>query len=110
MELNFNWKYKDYELRACPKHLARFSDDEENETIDLIKWQTDKEDGRRYCFSLAYWQRDKEGFDLTLVGTRVFEEIEEDDLEMVWKQLHTAQLVLDRFWDTEYKLNQKEWR
>ena len=93
MELNFNWKYKDYELRACPKHLVRFSDDEENETIDLIKWQTDKE-----------------GFDLILVGTRVFDEIEEDDLEMVWDQLHTAQLVLDRFWDTEYKLNRKEWR
>ena len=109
MELNFNWKYKDYELRACPKRLVKFEDDEQNETIDLIKWQTHKEDGKRYCFSLAYWKRDKEGFDLALVGTRVFEEIEEDDLEIVWEQLHTAQLVLDRFWDTEYKLNQKKY-
>ena len=104
MELNFNWKYKDYELRACPKHLVRFSDEEENETIDLIKWQTHKEDGKRYCFSLAYWKRGSEGFDLSLVGSRVFEYIEEYDLEVVWKQLHAAQLVLDNFWDTEYKL------
>ena len=48
MELNFNWKYKDYELRACPKTLARLNKEDQNETIDLIKWQTHKEDGKRY--------------------------------------------------------------
>jgi hypothetical protein len=110
MELNYNWKYRDYELRACPRTLTRLNKEDQNETIDLIKWETSKEDSKRYCFSLAYWQRDKEGFDLTLVGTRIFDEIEEDDVAMVWEQLHTAQLVLDIFWETEYKLNQKEWR
>jgi len=109
MTLDFNWKYKDYEIRACPKTLARFSKEEVNETIDLVKWETDK-DGKRHCFSLAYWTRDKEGFDLTLVGTRVFEEIEEDDLEIVWDQLHTAQKVLDMFHNVNYKLQWKEYR
>ena len=37
MKLEFNWKYKDYELRAVPKQLVRFSEDEENTTIELIK-------------------------------------------------------------------------
>ena len=103
MELNFNWKYKEYELRACPKQLARLSDDSKNETIDLIKWNT-HDDGKRYCFSLAYWTRDKEGFDLTLVGERIFDYIEEDDLEIIWEQLHTAQIVLDSFWKLKYSL------
>ena len=53
MELEFSYKYKDYELRACPKRLVRFNEDEPNETIDLIKWET-ADDGKRYCYSLAY--------------------------------------------------------
>ena len=28
MELKFSYKYKDYELRACPKRLVRFNEDE----------------------------------------------------------------------------------
>lgn len=101
MELNFNWKYKDYELRACPKRLVKFSEYEQNETIDFIKWQTSKKDGERYCFSLAYWKRGKDGFDLRLVKTRAFDEIDEEDLAIIWKQLHIAQLVLDKFWELD---------
>ena len=37
-ELDFNWKYKDYELRACPTSLARLNPDDKNTTIDFVKW------------------------------------------------------------------------
>lgn len=95
MELNFNWKYKDYELRACPKILARLNKEDQNETIDLIKWGAHN-DGEKYCFSLAYWKRGSEGFDLSLVGSRVFEYIDEEDLEIVWEQyVYSVILVVD---------------
>ena len=61
-KLEFSWKYKDYELRACPKKLARFNANEPNETIDFVKWTTNS-DGAEYCFSLAYWSKDSEGYD-----------------------------------------------
>ena len=34
--LEFNWEYKDYALRACPKHLVKLKEDEPNETIDFM--------------------------------------------------------------------------
>ena len=36
-ELRFDWRWKDYGLRATPKRLVRFDDEESNETIDFIK-------------------------------------------------------------------------
>lgn len=99
MELNFKWRYKDYELRACPRTLARLNEEDKNETIDLIKWDRHDDNNKEYCFSLAYWERDKEGYDLTLVGSRIFEYIDEEDLEEVWKQLKVAQKMLDAFFE-----------
>ena len=98
-ELNFKWRYKDYELRACPITLARLNENDENETIELVKW-VKHEDGKEYCFSLAYWERNKEGYDLNSVGSRIFEYIEDEDIEEVWKQLKVAQKILDIFYDS----------
>ena len=94
MELKFSYKYKDYELRACPERLVKFQEDEKNETIDFVKWNMDSK-GDRYCFSLAYWIRDKEGYDLKFVGNRPFEHIDAEDVEAVWTALKMAQEVLD---------------
>lgn len=99
-KLEFSWKYKDYELRACPKRLARFNANEPNETIDFVKWTTNS-DGAEYCFSLAYWSKDSEGYDLKFVGDRPFKDIEPEDLEIVWKALRVAQKVLDSWFDME---------
>jgi DNA invertase Pin-like site-specific DNA recombinase len=95
MKLEFNCKYKNYELRAVPKRLVRFSEDEENHTIKLIKWNT-KEDGKKYCFTIAYWVY-KEGYELRFVGNRMFEFIDDEDVHLIWQQLKLAQKVLDKF-------------
>jgi hypothetical protein len=92
-QLEFNWKYKDYELRACPRRLARLEDDESNETIDFVKWYDYH--GKRACYSLAYWQETSEGYDLKFVGDRPFRDIEIEDLSTIWTALHLAQKVLD---------------
>lgn len=97
--LEFQWKYKDYELHACPKRLARFSEDEKNVTIDLVKWF--EHNGRRCCYSLAYFIRKEEGYDLRFVGGRPFDDIAEEDVLEVWDALKTAQAVLDAFFRNE---------
>lgn len=100
MALEFFFKYKDYELRACPKHLARFSPDEKNETIDFVKWATN-ENGRKYCFSLAHFVRDSEGYYLKFVGSRMFEYVPAEDVEILWSALKYAQEILDKFFIEE---------
>ena len=97
--LEFSWKYKDYELKACPKHLARFSEDEPNETIDLVK--SFDYNGKRCGYSLAYFIRKSEGYDLRFVGNRPFEDIPAEDVLEVWEALKTAQAVLDAFFMME---------
>ena len=46
-DLKFDWRMGDYALKACPKRLARFSEDEPNETIDLIKYY--RHNGKEKC-------------------------------------------------------------
>lgn len=94
--LDFYWKYKSYELRACPKHLARLTPEEPNETIDLVFWEEDSK-GKDYCFSLAYFIKDSEGYRLNFVGDRPFRYIDEGDIPLVWNALNAAQKILDAF-------------
>ena len=97
MKLEFNWKYKDYELRAVPKMLVRLDEDEENETIELLKWDT-RENGERYCFTMAYWiYTDDDGYELRLVGNRMFNYIETEDIAIIWEQMKLAKEALDDF-------------
>lgn len=101
MELNFSWKYKDYELRACPKPLVKTRIYDKNETIDFVKWRTNS-DGTKYCFSLAYWRRNSEGYDLRFVGNRPFDYIEVEDLDTIWEALRMAQDVLNKWFELIY--------
>lgn len=97
-QLEFHWKYKNYELRACPKHLARLTPDEPNETIDLVAFAKDG-NGKDYCFSLAYFRKDDEGYYLHFVGSRPFEYIDAEDVPFVWAALNSAQKILDAYFE-----------
>lgn len=101
MKLEFSFRYKDYEIRACPKHLARLSPDERDETIDFVKWSKDSESGLNHYFSLAYFKRDSEGYYLKFVGPRPFEHIDPEDLGVIWPVLKSAQEILNMFFDLE---------
>lgn len=95
MTFDYNFKYKDYELRACPKGLAKFfsEDEEANETIELVKWRFDNKEP--YCFVIAYWTKDDEGYSLQFVGDRFIRNILEEDVSILWKAISSAQRVLD---------------
>lgn len=99
MTLEFSLKFKDYELRACPKCLARFHPEDKNETIDLVKWSGEGEN--RHCFSLGYFTRDSEGYDFKFVGNRMFKYIESEDVFVIWSALKCAQEVLNIFFNME---------
>lgn len=95
-ELNFYWRMDDYALEACPKHLARFSDNEENETINLVKYY--QYQGRECKYSIGYFYYDTHEpcWELKFVGDR-FKELLETDVVAVFKMLKAAYDVLEEW-------------
>ena len=94
--LNFYWRMGDYALEACPKHLARFNDDEKNETIDLVKYY--QYQGRECKYSIGYfWYNTHEPcWELKFVGGR-FKELLETDVVAVFKMLKAAYDTLEEW-------------
>lgn len=97
MTFNYNFKYKDYELRARPNGLAKFNDeDAPNETIELVKWCFNDKDP--YCFTIAYWKEEGEGYNLHFIGERFIKYILSEDVSILWKALASAQSFLDSWY------------
>lgn len=88
-DFEFNWKYKDFEIRTthtCGKVQKPY--------LELIKWS--ESEGKRYCWTLAYWYRDKDDdWELRFVCNRPLEEISDVDVSPIWRQLFLAQQMLE---------------
>lgn len=98
MKLEFNRKISNIELRTCDKHLSLSLP---HDTIDVVQWHKDA-DGEPYCFSIAYFVRHDEGYNLKFVGARPFLYVADERVPELWEALHEAQKVLDGwFYDTE---------
>ena len=86
--MELNWKKGDFEVRT-----TQVLDGEPY--VELIKWQTDGL-GRRYCFTLAYFRKSKEGnVSLCFVNDRPFEELAEIDINSIWKELFLTEKILE---------------
>ena len=95
-ELNFYWRMGDYALEACPKCLARFKEDEPNETINLVKFF--QHEGRECKYSIGYfYYNDHEPcWELKFVGER-FKDIHDTDVVAVFKMLAAAYDTLEEW-------------
>tara|TARA_R110000787_G_scaffold252616_1_gene358090 strand:- start:321 stop:596 length:276 start_codon:yes stop_codon:yes gene_type:complete len=67
--MRFNFRINDVELRSTGKHLLN---NDSHSTAEIVKWSK-KQDGEDYCWVVAYWIKDREGFDLQFVGSRPFD-------------------------------------
>lgn len=95
-ELNFYWRMGDYALEACPKCLARFSGDEPNETIDLVKYYRSKGEECKYSIGYFYYNTHEPCWELQFVGGR-FKELLETDVVAVFKMLKAAYDTLEEW-------------
>ena len=96
-DLNFYWRMGDYALQAVPKCLVRFDKDDENETIELVKYYQYR--GKECLYTIGYFYYDEREpcWELKFVGER-FKELLETDVVVVFKMLKAAYDVL-----TEWK-------
>lgn len=92
-DLTFYWRMDDYALKACPKSLARLSEDAPNETINLVKYFTVQ--GEEYAYSIGYfyYNTNEPCWELKFVGER-FKEILDTDVVALFKMLKSAYDVL----------------
>jgi len=56
----------------------------EIEYPEIVHFYYDKDNKRESCYTLAFWEKSKEGFDLMFCGGRPFE-LEKDEQEIFWK-------------------------
>ena len=108
-ELNFYWRMGDYALEACPKRLARFTEDEPNETINLVKYYQDK--GHEYKYSIGYFYYDTHEpcWELKFVGGR-FKDILEGDATAIFKMLVASYDTLEEWSKSRAEQTDYAWR
>jgi hypothetical protein len=85
--MKFNFRIEDLEVRSCNTHLLSNG---EHTTAEIVKWYNDT-DNNFTCFTLAYWNKGKEGYDLKFVGSRPFDV----DGELFMKLAKQGQQILD---------------
>jgi hypothetical protein len=56
------------EAKTCDSHLLQSG---EHVTGEVVEWFP-KDGGGEYCYTLAYWNKTPEGFELKFVGDRPF--------------------------------------
>ena len=85
--MEFNLRVGDLEVMSCNKHLLS---DSEHDRARIVKWEKDTET-KEYCFVIAYWNLNKDHYDLQFVGSRPFNV----DIELFMKLAKQGQQILD---------------
>ena len=82
-------KYRDLEFRQLG----------EGRKPEIVRWEVGV-GGDRYCYTLCWWGKDKEGYSLEFIGSRPFEY---DDIGTLWSLLQYADKVLQAQFELETK-------
>lgn len=86
--MKFSFRIEDIELRSCGEHLL--VDGVEHNRAEIVKWANDT-GKKEYCWTVAYWNKHKEGYDLEFVGARPFD----TNQEIFMKLAKQGQQLLD---------------
>ena len=93
---DFHWAYDDFEVRSTRNARGE-------PYTELVKWYDDQS-GIRLCYTIAYWRKDDEGWDLRFVGDRMLE-LSRLHIEKVWAPLCASQIMLQAWFDDQ----EEEW-
>ena len=64
--MKFNIRIDSLEVRSCNENLLSGGD---HTTAEVVKWDGEE---RPSCYTIAYWSKESEGYDLHFVGNRPF--------------------------------------
>lgn len=66
---------------------------------EVVRWKVGAND-EWFCYTLCWWGKDKEGYNLEFIGSRPFEY---DDIDTLWSLLRYADKVLQAQFELENK-------
>ncbi len=87
---DFHWRDGEFEVRTASGVRG-------GPYIELVRWT--ESGGREWCYAIAYWHKDSEGWDLRFVGDRMLE-LARLDIGKIWAQLCAAQISLSAWFDS----------
>jgi hypothetical protein len=90
--MNFSLRINDLEARSCDRHLFI---SEPHDRAEIVKWGSDNKE--RHCFTVAYWEKSKDGYNLKFVGNRPFE----IDTILFMDIAKQGQRILDDIFDSD---------
>lgn len=99
MELTLNWTFEDFEIRPTKTITTGKS------YWELVMWQN--YNGKRSCFTLAFFKETSEGWELQFVGDRPFEYIDDDTASTIWKALRLVNRTLNEYFKMSYEINNR---
>ena len=85
--MKFNLRIEDLEVRSCNINLLS---DGEHDRAEIVKWSRSR-DKKEHCCTVAYWNLDKEDYNLQFVGNRPFDA----DTGIFMKLAKHGQQILD---------------
>jgi hypothetical protein len=91
--MKFNIRIDNLEIRSCNETLLSGGD---HTTAEVVKWDGEE---RPNCYTIAYWSKGGEGYELQFVGNRPFDVDEKLFMELA----KYGQLILDGYFNLENK-------
>lgn len=88
----FEWEYKDYAVRTTHDYNGE-------PYVEIVRWATDR-NGRKNCYTIAYWHKGEDGRDLRFVGDRMLE-LSKLHIGSIWPQLCAAQIMLQAWYEDQ---------
>lgn len=79
----FNWQFHGKHPYAIHEYNARHKN-ENYTSLELVRY---KEDFEGTCWTIAEWERDSEGYEFRSIGSRLFTDIDANDLSTVWEAI-----------------------
>ena len=97
----FFWEWQSYNTKKCYSitESSYLGEKPKNVPLSLNMFDNNFEGS---CFVIGTWERDDEGYEFRSVGSRMFDYIDDEDLNEIWKAIKNADKYLnDRFHNEE---------
>lgn len=86
-----NKRVSNLEFRCVDDTINKGQSDHRSRA-EIVRWY-DREVGDPFCCTILYWSKDKEGWDITFVGDRPFDN--EINQPLLWTLMKYGQRILD---------------
>lgn len=99
IEETFNWEYASnfgnkYCYKICP--CSYLGEKPKYVPLEIVCFPNGFNDS---CFQIGSWERDDEGYEFKSCGSRLFEYVEPEDIEIIWNIIKEA----DKFLENRFK-------